>query len=723
MRVPTYTAKAATPNQGSGRFLGTQLNVSAMTAPARAAAESGRQLSLFGNRVQDFAFERAKAGAKQEAVLSASKMQIEQQALEDKFLAQPNMDAAAKEFARQTKLLTDRYRRNLSNSLARRAFDSKALRITGLSTARFTQKNNIRVLAAEASDLDKEASDGVKTASDLSQSVLLRMEGANEALYNLEQSRATQGEEKTNKRIKDFYKSIGQSTLNAFITEGQDPELIIKQFESGKTSDPILEAAYANLTKKEISKIAKDSRTLANQQRTLREREDKIQRGKQILDVKTKIISLKETFKVNTDMSSDTTALNFQNETQKIIDSTLDEHTGSAESKANLSLELKRLRTDQMIDFGQLQATARKDNAKGVISSDLRALVSKVQQDPSSLSSALQTLDQSITESGAAFLNTDQEEDARLAGREDLIESALDGLIARGQTNQARQLFQSTGISEQLTPTIQQNYLNKFREHDERANKFANEYNGKIGAIEAAIGRKLTSAEKLEVSGVKIGQKNKTNFNNTNKLRQEFTKNSKEFLKIQNSYANVLSSSEDGTGGSDLSLIFSFMKILDPGSVVREGEFANAQNAAGVPSRIRNVFNRVVDGSRLNAVQRKDFVNQAKKLFQNRFRAHLQREQTYKRLAEVQNLDATQVVINLKRFDEQGEPTPFQPASGTENERSTETEPVDGQKTSGTESLIQQNNTVEPPRRTTDSSKSGAVQLDANGKVIGDGRN
>ena len=721
MRVPTYTARAATPTQGTGRMLGLQLSTAAMVAPAQASAQAGRQMSLFGERVQDFAFERAKAGAKQEASLSASKLQVEQQALEDKFLTQPNIDAAAKEFARQTKHLTDRYRKNLSNSLARRAFDSKALRITALSAARFTQKNNARVLAVEASELDQDFKSGVKAGSDLSQSVLLRLEGTNEALYNFEQARSTQGEAKTNTRIQSFYKSLGQATLNAFVSEGQDPETMISKFEKGKSSDPILEAVHANLSKKEIAKIAKESRTAANQQRTLRERKDKIERGNAIQDFKSSVSSLLQNYKVQTDMSSETTALNFQNETQQLVDNALEAHTGSAESKASLSLELKRLRTEQMIDFGELQTTARKDNAKRVISQDLRSLVSRVQQDPSSLSSALQTLDQSITESGAAFLNTDQEEDARQAGREDLIESALDGFIARGQTNQARQLFQSTGISEQLTPTIQQNYLNKFREHDERANKFANDLNSKIGAIEAVINRKLTASEKLEISGFKIGQKNKTNFNNTNKLRQEFTKNSKDFLKIQNSYANVLSASEDGTGGSDLSLIFSFMKILDPGSVVRETEFANAQNATGVPSRIRNLFNRIAEGSRLNPVQRRDFVNQAKKLFQTRFRAHLQREQTYKRLAEVQNLDATQVVINLKRFDEQGEPTPFQPAPPSENEQSTETAPVDGQTTSETESLILQNNTVQPSGQTTNQNENKPVPLDANGKVI-DGR-
>jgi hypothetical protein len=56
------------------------------------------------------------------------------------------------------------------------------------------------------------------------------------------------------------------------------------------------------------------------------------------------------------------------------------------------------------------------------------------------------------------------------------------------------------------------------------------------------------------------------------------------------------------------------MKVLDPGSTVREGEFANAQNAAGVPDRIRNLFNNWSKGQRLDENQRQDFITQAKKI-------------------------------------------------------------------------------------------------------------
>lgn len=98
------------------------------------------------------------------------------------------------------------------------------------------------------------------------------------------------------------------------------------------------------------------------------------------------------------------------------------------------------------------------------------------------------------------------------------------------------------------------------------------------------------------------------------KLRKEYSAETKMFQDTQENFRKI-NSAED-TAAGDLSLIFSYMKMLDPGSVVREGEFATAQNAAGVPDRVVNLYNQLLNGERLNSGQRGAFKNQAKKLFQ-----------------------------------------------------------------------------------------------------------
>jgi hypothetical protein len=97
------------------------------------------------------------------------------------------------------------------------------------------------------------------------------------------------------------------------------------------------------------------------------------------------------------------------------------------------------------------------------------------------------------------------------------------------------------------------------------------------------------------------------------KFRREYSEQTKGYQEVKSAYGRVLASEDSAVG--DLSLIFGYMKMLDPGSVVREGEFATAQNAAGVPERIQNVYNQVVSGQRLSPSQRTSFKGQAGKLY------------------------------------------------------------------------------------------------------------
>ena len=97
------------------------------------------------------------------------------------------------------------------------------------------------------------------------------------------------------------------------------------------------------------------------------------------------------------------------------------------------------------------------------------------------------------------------------------------------------------------------------------------------------------------------------------KFRTEYNNQTKPYQEVKSAYGRMLASEDTAVG--DLSLIFGYMKMLDPGSVVREGEFATAQNAAGVPERIMNIYNKLISGERLNASQRNSFKGQAKGLY------------------------------------------------------------------------------------------------------------
>lgn len=135
--------------------------------------------------------------------------------------------------------------------------------------------------------------------------------------------------------------------------------------------------------------------------------------------------------------------------------------------------------------------------------------------------------------------------------------------------------------------------------------------------------------------------------NDLRKERNALT-TTKDTQQVSSAFEKVRVAAEDPSAAGDLALIFNYMKMLDPGSVVREGEFANAQNAAGVPDRVRNQWNRLVDGERLNDDQRRDFINQAGNVFSAQQNVQNQIDDQFSELATNAGVDPSQVIISFE---------------------------------------------------------------------------
>jgi len=135
-------------------------------------------------------------------------------------------------------------------------------------------------------------------------------------------------------------------------------------------------------------------------------------------------------------------------------------------------------------------------------------------------------------------------------------------------------------------------------------------------------------------------------FGRENTLRSQYLDKTKDYTGIAQAYSKIEAAAKDPSAAGDLSLIFGYMKILDPASVVRETEFANAQNAAGVPDRIRNLWNKALRGERLNEAQREDFVNSAKKLVVSQKGQLESMNKTYIDIAKTYELDPTKIIID-----------------------------------------------------------------------------
>jgi hypothetical protein len=134
------------------------------------------------------------------------------------------------------------------------------------------------------------------------------------------------------------------------------------------------------------------------------------------------------------------------------------------------------------------------------------------------------------------------------------------------------------------------------------------------------------------------------NFENEQSLRKELEGTAKTYQDVRRGYERVLSSQDNAAG--DISLIFGYMKLLDPSSVVREGEFATAQNAASIPDRVRNLFNRALEGTRLTPEQRAMFKGQGKSLYEAADREHQARVKQFRGLATRYGLDPERVITD-----------------------------------------------------------------------------
>ena len=130
-------------------------------------------------------------------------------------------------------------------------------------------------------------------------------------------------------------------------------------------------------------------------------------------------------------------------------------------------------------------------------------------------------------------------------------------------------------------------------------------------------------------------------------LRKEFLSKSKDFMEIRRNWGRIAAVGE-GTAAGDLALIFAYMKLLDPRSVVRESEFAQAVKTGSIHDRLWNAYTRALEGKRLNPEVRKKFLKTAHGLYANAKRIHDSLVGNYERIARDYGYDPSRVAIDLE---------------------------------------------------------------------------
>ena len=128
------------------------------------------------------------------------------------------------------------------------------------------------------------------------------------------------------------------------------------------------------------------------------------------------------------------------------------------------------------------------------------------------------------------------------------------------------------------------------------------------------------------------GIDNKT-FDNISNLRKEYVAGTKDFSTVRDAYGRIKATGNSATPAGDIAMIYSYMKMLDPGSVVREGEFALIGQSAGVPDRVLMEIARAKTGKGLTPGIRAQLVNTAANILLKRRAAYDAQARNYRTIA------------------------------------------------------------------------------------------
>ena len=155
-------------------------------------------------------------------------------------------------------------------------------------------------------------------------------------------------------------------------------------------------------------------------------------------------------------------------------------------------------------------------------------------------------------------------------------------------------------------------------------------------AQKAAVAPKVT----VDMTG---GQKG---FDNEMSLKKSFAAEPvyKAYGEMQSAYGQINDSLKAASPAGDLAAATKFMKLLDPGSVVRESELGMAMAASGALDRATNYAQLRISGEKLTPTQREDFAKLSRELFSTATTAYNSKRGEFEQMGSAYGLDANRAL-------------------------------------------------------------------------------
>lgn len=138
-------------------------------------------------------------------------------------------------------------------------------------------------------------------------------------------------------------------------------------------------------------------------------------------------------------------------------------------------------------------------------------------------------------------------------------------------------------------------------------------------------------------------------------LRKEYSDESQDYTKIRQAYQGYQGALKrnkgQDSGASDIALIFTYMKTLDPRSTVREGEYATVASAGGVPSWLLSTYNKLMGGGLLDNNVRKQVKIAMTGMYNEEVNRQIDRRNTYQSYAKDYEIDDPELVTKHIRIE------------------------------------------------------------------------
>lgn len=191
----------------------------------------------------------------------------------------------------------------------------------------------------------------------------------------------------------------------------------------------------------------------------------------------------------------------------------------------------------------------------------------------------------------------------------------------------------------------------------------------RIAMQEASADKRLAAADAraekaAERADIKQEKKDKQQLvKQEDDLRNSYLKQDtyKRMSEISSAFQAVddIDASGGATGAGQQALIYAFNKILDPGSVVRETEYATAAKNAGKLSQAQMYLENLRSGKSLTPAQVKEMKEVAKGLRDSARKLLGSTQTEYRRLADSKGLNADNIIIDpFKGSEEKKKETP-----------------------------------------------------------------